>query len=490
MRDAISGLGRLMSFEQTVNEKTDCRIESSEEKGHRNENAKDRINVHRTSEGDNRGMAISHSAVQKDSENDPDFVSNFFKQSRLHFIGSWKLRHSNIVRKILEANEGRADVITRHQVDRYILHIDMDCFFAAVAIREEPQLKGLPIAICHASENTLDTTSTSEISAASYEARKCGIRAGMFLGSAYRLCPALIIRGYRFDLYESITSEFFSLLLNVSTIIEPVSCDEVYMDITHVIARGSRIADVLRSIKDTILERTGCVASIGCGRNKLLAKLASKKAKPDGIVDLSYLGKRDDNFSQGKLAVFMRNIPVTDLPGVGYVTSAQLQEAGLVTCGHLADASIEQIERTLGYKSPKKHSDPSKQSRQSTLVPVKESTTDVSAHDSDASPSSRVDLLRQLSIGLDRREVTFKSAVSQASIGAEINYGIRFRTSNKLKKFMYDLSKEVATRMENASVLGKTITLKVKRRKEDAPKVTTKYLGETRNFELLFGVKN
>lgn len=226
----------------------------------------------------------------KDSEHDPNFVSNFFKQSRLHFIGSWRLRHKDIIRKLFQNKSSHLK--TDRQKDRgssagviirKILHIDMDCFFAAVAIREEPQLQGKAIAICHANipqaqkSSITMLSSTSEISAASYAARECGIRAGMFLGHALRLCPQLIVRHYRFDLYESITTTLFTLLMDYSDIIEPVSCDEVYMDISDVSDyMHTNNETLLMKIKQRIFKETGCVASIGMGSNKLLAKIASK----------------------------------------------------------------------------------------------------------------------------------------------------------------------------------------------------------------------
>lgn len=444
----------------------------------------------------------------RDSENDPNFVANFFKQSRLHFIGSWRLRHSSIVQQICSANlhardSGIAAGQTHGSVSadrrrRVVLHIDMDCFFAAVAVREEPSLRGLPLAICHGTGAPIAAcggmtasaprpASTSEISAASYAARQHGIRAGMFLGRAYSLCPGLVVRGYRFDLYESITSDFFKLLLSTfSPLIEPVSCDEVFMDVTALVASRPPDAtrDLLHSVKEKIFEVTGCVASVGCGRSKLVAKMASKKAKPDGIVDLSYLEYDDDDntamaqlrdtrhggdraptaaaapsTSSTLLSSFMREIPIRDLPGVGFVTASLLAEAGIESCADVMDAGEGVVENALSKGDP--------------------TAGGVAARASaPSSSSSRAHVLKQHARGIDDRPVAISNvSEGQSSIGAEINYGIRFKTTTMLRKFISDLAQEVVNRMKVAGVVGRTITVKVKRRRATAPLAPPKFLG-------------
>ena len=471
----------------------------------------------------------------RDSENDPNFVSNFFSQSRLHFIGSWRLRHSNIVRRICSASlltHKRGNETTKavrpnekSRADRrVVLHIDMDCFFAAVAVREEPSLRGLPLAICHGTGSSVTgsnapfavpnggggtrrPSSTSEISAASYAARQHGIKAGMYLGQAYKLCPSLVVRGYRFDLYESITSLFFELLLNsFSPEIEPVSCDEVYMDVSALVetraadakvSREEAICDLLAAVKDKIFEVTGCVASVGCGRNKLLAKMASKAAKPDGIVNLSHLqddmseekeqedrnGRLDedracsdderggdDAIAHRNLSDFMRDVPIRDLPGVGYVTASLLADADIHTCGDVMRANQGVIEAAL---SKDVHTGGT--SRNAVARRPRGNET---AQPTKSSSMSRATILRLHARGIDDRPVAISNVTEgQSSIGAEINYGIRFKTAAMLTKFMEDLAQEVVNRMKMACVVGRTLTVKVKKRRATAPIVTSKFLG-------------
>lgn len=204
-----------------------------------------------------------------------------------------------------------------------IVHLDMDCFFASVATVGRPVLRGKPIAVCHSNSNK----GTGEVSAANYEARAFGIRAGSFIYRAKELCPNLIVMPYEFEKYQEISekveltmvgtsafTEFWVLIghtvldkqvyriaLTYTKLVQPVSCDEAFMDITGL----GEPCEIVSSLRDRILKETGCTASAGIGPNLLLSRLATKRAKPNGQFRIL----------QTESVEFVANLPVGDLPG-------------------------------------------------------------------------------------------------------------------------------------------------------------------------------
>ncbi|MFP4156736.1 MAG: DNA polymerase IV [Opitutales bacterium] len=198
---------------------------------------------------------------------------------------------------------------------RRIIHIDMDCFYAAVEIRERPHLADKPVAVGGASERGVLTT-------CNYPARAYGLHSAMPVFQARALCPELILLPVRFDLYREVSAQVRAIFERYTALIEPLSLDEAYLDVSHLKEPGHEIA---ASIRAAIRRETGLTASAGVAPNKLVAKVASDWNKPDGqcIVPPS------------RVEAFMRDLSVRKIWGIGPKSAARLQEKGIETCGDL-----------------------------------------------------------------------------------------------------------------------------------------------------------
>lgn len=208
---------------------------------------------------------------------------------------------------------------------KIIMHIDMDCFFVSVGLRKRPDLKGKPVAVTHAKNNTSSETKESyaEIASCSYEARKCGIKNGMFLGEALELCPHIQTIPYDFEDYKEVSMSLYRIIASYTLDIEAVSCDEMYVDVSQILQEsGCDVEEWATHIRNEIIRETKCPCSTGFGTNRLQARLATKRAKPNGQF---YLKEED-------VEEFMAEMNVADLPGVGYVTVQKLNKLGLKTC--------------------------------------------------------------------------------------------------------------------------------------------------------------
>lgn len=198
---------------------------------------------------------------------------------------------------------------------RKIIHIDMDCFYAAIEQRDNPALRGKPIAVGGAGRRGVLCT-------ASYEARAYGCRSAMAGYRALELCPQLILVPVRFAVYQSVSAQIRAILGRFSEHIEPLSLDEAYLDVSEWTTSAPAIA---REIRAQIFEETGLTASAGIGPNKLIAKIASDIDKPNGQFTV-----RTD-----EVAEFMRKLPVSKLWGVGRKMQEKLASHGVQSCGDL-----------------------------------------------------------------------------------------------------------------------------------------------------------
>lgn len=210
----------------------------------------------------------------------------------------------------------------RMKGERKIIHIDMDCFYAAIEMREDPSLAGKPVAVGGSSRRGVLTT-------ANYEARKYGCRSAMPVFKALELCPHLVIVPVRFDLYRAVSSRIRAIFGRFTEIIEPLSLDEAYLDVSHLETNGAAIA---REIRAQIKEECGLTASAGIASNKLIAKIASDWNKPDGQFEVTA-----DQFD-----AFVAALPVGRLWGVGKKMQEKLTALGVSTCGDLQ--KIDRIE--------------------------------------------------------------------------------------------------------------------------------------------------
>nr|XP_060625754.1 DNA repair protein REV1 [Anolis sagrei ordinatus]XP_060625755.1 DNA repair protein REV1 [Anolis sagrei ordinatus]XP_060625757.1 DNA repair protein REV1 [Anolis sagrei ordinatus]XP_060625758.1 DNA repair protein REV1 [Anolis sagrei ordinatus] len=431
-----------------------------------------------------------------------NFISDFYARSRLHHISTWKSeftefvntlqRQSSVVfpgrEKLKKLKSGQSMVkktnsyhlsimnTTKHQ--SCIMHVDMDCFFVSVGIRDRLDLKGKPVAVTSnrgsgkallrpganpqlerqyyqnkllngkaetgeldsADEDSVDATqvnginfdlsvsSMAEIASCSYEARQAGIKNGMFFGEAKRLCPNLQAVPYDFQAYKEVAQTMYETLASYTHNIEAVSCDEALVDITEILVETGlipeEIADVIRT---EIKNKTKCPASIGIGSNILLARMATRKAKPDGQYHL----KSED------VDDFIRNQLIIHLPGVGRTMESKLSSLGIKTCGDLQCVTMSKLQKEFGPKTGQ--------------------------------------MLYRFCRGLDDRPVQREK--KRKTVSAEINYGIRFTQPKEAEAFLLSLSEEIQCRLEAAGMKGKRLTLKVMVRKAGAPVETAKFGG-------------
>ena len=196
---------------------------------------------------------------------------------------------------------------------RRILHIDMDAFYASVEQRDRPELRGKPVAVGGAPDKR------GVVAAASYEARAFGVRSAIPMSRAVRLCPSLVIVRPDFTKYRTVSQQVFDLFRTVTPLVEPLSLDEAYLDVTENAWGETLGMNVARRLKVDISEKTGLTASAGVAPNKFLAKIASGWHKPDGLTVIA--PERVEQFLQG--------LPVDALWGVGPVTAGKLRERGI-----------------------------------------------------------------------------------------------------------------------------------------------------------------
>ncbi len=215
---------------------------------------------------------------------------------------------------------------------RKIIHIDMDCFFAAVEMRDNPALRHIPLAIGGARQ------SRGVISTCNYPARVYGVRSAMPTGQALKLCPHLTLLSGNMDKYKAASQQIRSIFARYTDAIEPLSLDEAYLDVTDCgLFHGSatRIAD---DIRRTILSETGLTASAGVAPNKFLAKIASDENKPDGIFVIP----------PDHVSTFVKTLPLKRLPGVGTKTAERLQQLGLNYCADIINAPLPLLIKHFG----------------------------------------------------------------------------------------------------------------------------------------------
>lgn len=204
----------------------------------------------------------------------------------------------------------------------------MDCFYAAVEIRERPELMHRPVAVGGSSGRGVLTT-------CNYPAREFGIRSAMPVFKARQLCPELIILPVRSDLYREVSEQVREIFSRYTTLIEPLSLDEAYLDVSHLKERGH---DIALSIRSDIRKETGLTASAGIAPNKLVAKIASDWNKPDGQLVVP----------PSKVAAFMRDLPVKKIWGIGPKSAKRMANAGIETCADLQALDRAQLAQQFG----------------------------------------------------------------------------------------------------------------------------------------------
>lgn len=208
---------------------------------------------------------------------------------------------------------------------RKIIHIDMDAFYASVELRERPELKDLPVVIASHHPRAV-------VAAASYPARVYGLRSAMSMGQARKLCPQVIVIEPDFAKYRQVSAQIHQIFQQYTSLIEPLSLDEAFLDVTENLKQISSATEVAMRIREDILQATGLTASAGVAPNKFLAKIASDWHKPNGICVIK----------PSQVQGFIQNLPLKKIPGVGKVTQEKLKSLNLDTLGDL-----QQIDEAL-----------------------------------------------------------------------------------------------------------------------------------------------
>ncbi len=289
---------------------------------------------------------------------------------------------------------------------RKIIHVDMDAFFASVEQRDDPSLRGRPVAVGGAS-------SRGVVAAASYEARRFGVHSAMPSVTARRLCPDLVFVRPRFDAYRHVSRQVRAIFFEFTALVEPLSLDEAYLDVSEDL-RGIGIAtEIARQIRALIREQTGLTASAGVSYNKFLAKLASDQKKPDGLCVIPP-GRGED---------FVSGLPVARFHGVGPKTAARMAALGITKGADLRRQSLDFLVRHFGSVGQR-----------------------------------YFDLAR----GICHREV--RPDRPHKSIGAEDTFFDDLVEAAPLESELERIGRGVWRRIEEKKVAGRTVVLKVKYR--------------------------
>ena len=286
---------------------------------------------------------------------------------------------------------------------RKIIHVDMDAFYASVEQRDDPELRGKPVAVGGGHRGV--------VAAASYEARKFGVRSAMPSVTAKRRCPELVFVKPRFDIYRAVSQQIRAIFADYTDLIEPLSLDEAYLDVTEDRRGLGTARAIAEEIRERIRAETGLTASAGVSYCKFIAKLASDQNKPDGLCVIP----------PHKGAAFVATLPVKRFHGVGPVTAAKMERLGILTGADLAAWPIEQLEAHFGS-------------------------------------SGR--WYWRIARGIDERAV--KPDRPYKSVSAERTFDVDYSEPEDLRREVSRVAGYAWQRIERAEVKGRTVTLKVK----------------------------
>lgn len=288
---------------------------------------------------------------------------------------------------------------------RKVIHLDMDAFYASVEQRDNPELRGQPVVVGGSPEHR------GVVAAASYEAREFGIRSAMPMSQALRRCPRARRVDPDFARYRQASAELHAIFHEYTDLVEPVSLDEAYLDVTFNkldAPLGHRLAKMLKS---DIRRQLHLTASAGLAPNKLLAKIASDLDKPDGLVVVM----------PHQIEEFLRDLPVRSIPGVGAVTERRLSEMDVETIGQLASLPVDELRDALGRRGASLH---------------------------------------RLSRGIDDDPVTAEREVKQLS--QERTFAADVYEAREMAEVVRELSAQVAQRLHRRQLRGRAVTLKVR----------------------------
>jgi DNA polymerase-4 len=290
-------------------------------------------------------------------------------------------------------------------VQRWILHADLDAFYAAVEQLDNPELRGKPVIVGGPPE------ARAVVTTASYEARPYGVRSAMPMGRALRLCPHAVRVSPRFDRYAEVSRAVMGIFRSVTDLVEPLSLDEAFLDISEAAAGPGGAEGVARAIKQRVRDETGLTVSIGLAANKSAAKVASDMRKPDGLVAVPPGGE----------AEFLAPLPMRVLWGVGPKAGQALLDAGFRTVGDIAAAAPGRIESLLG---------------------------------------SRGAMLQAMARGIDERPV--EASQERKSVGAENTFPHDLPDGPELREELRRVALGAAVRLQEKRLRCRTVVLKLR----------------------------
>ena len=312
---------------------------------------------------------------------------------------------------------------------RRIVHIDMDAFYASVEQRDNPSLRGKPVAVGGSPDKR------GVVAAASYEARVFGVRSAIPMSRAVRLCPSLTIVHPDFTKYRSVSQQVFDILRRVTPLVEPLSLDEAYLDVTENAWGETLGMTVARRLKEEIRAATRLTASAGVAPNKFLAKVASGWQKPDGLTVIA----------PGRVEQFLQGLPVDALWGVGPVTGRKLRALGIGTLMDVRAADQAALRNAVG---------------------------------------SLADWLQSLAHGIDDRPVV--AVHEPKSSGSETTFAKDLTNVEEIRSSIAQMASDAAAWLERRSLYARTVCIKV--RYDDFTTITRSHTAEaTRDESSLTG---
>jgi len=302
---------------------------------------------------------------------------------------------------------------------RAIVHVDMDAFYASIEQRDRPELRGRPVVV------GADPRGRGVVSAASYEARVYGVRSAMPIGRAARLCPHAAFVRVDMDKYQRVSRQVMAILDRFSPLVEPLSVDEAFVDVTGTHSLFGPPREAARLIKRRIIEETGLTASAGLAANKFVAKVASDLEKPDGLVVVE----------PGQEATFLARLSVDRIWGVGRVMAKELAALGITTVAHLQAVPLAILARRFGVHG---------------------------------------EALHHLAFGRDERPV--EPWTAPKSMGAETTFGVDSTDGRRIRAALRAQAERVARSLRDDDLAATCVTLKL--RFADFRTLTRRHTGE------------
>ncbi|MFB6609328.1 DNA polymerase IV [Agromyces sp. NPDC056379] len=308
----------------------------------------------------------------------------------------------------MSKQDGSSRQVTTGPVDDSatpILHVDMDAFFVSVELLKRPELRGKPVLVG-------GTAGRGVVSAASYEARKYGVNSAMPMSLALQRCPNAIVLSGDYASYSEYSRRVMTIFEEVTPLVEKLSIDEAFLDVSGARRLHGSPAQIAWGLRRRVHDETGLTCSVGVAATKFVAKVASSRAKPDGMLVVP----------ADRTLEFLHPLPVSALWGVGKVTEESLTRIGLRTVGDVAAMPADALARALGPALAAK--------------------------------------LGHLSMGVDARDVV--TGREEKSIGHEVTFGYDLTDLEQLRRELLRLSDDVAVRLRRAGVVGRTVVLKLR----------------------------